>query len=272
MRFLNIFIGLVILGCIILVSYNHTVLLFNSVGIVGWKGHLATIAVEATFILSCFNLVVSRLKKYKPGFFAIAGFFYGSGLTAWSNISFSFEYEITGWILGAAIPVGLWIAEGIISHSLLRKPTSQVADQPKVFNQSKVPDQTEVSDQPSDQTNQPNNHMVDQLAEKLTETDQQTNQPTNQPVDSTKDSTNQPTKQPATTRPANHKPTNQNGATNRKKPTNKLGEEERIKKAYFDCIEQKGKPPSQREWAEEAGVSRYKIIKFIEKYGEPKKM
>lgn len=273
MRFLNIIIGLVILVCIILVSYSHTVLLFNSVGIVGWKGHLATIAVEATFILSCFNLVVSRLKKYKPGFFAIAGFFYGSGLTAWSNISFSFEYEITGWILGAAIPVGLWIAEGIISHSLLRKPTNQMADQ------------TQVSDQPSDQTNQPNNHMVDQLDEKVVETNQTISQPTNQPVDSTnqmvekvvdsvvdnqpstKDSTNQPTKQPATTRPANH-----NGSTNRKKSTNKLAEEERIKKAYFDCVEQNGKPPSQREWAEEAGVSRYKIIKFIEKYGEPKKM
>jgi len=284
MRFLNIIIGLVILVCIILVSYSHTVLLFNSVGIVGWKGHLATIAVEATFILSCLNLVVARLKKYRPGFFAVAGFFYGSGLTAWSNISFSFEYGITGWILGAAIPVGLWIAEGIISHSLLKKPTNQNTDQPKVLNQPKVPDQTQVSDQPSDQTNQPNNHMVDQLDEKVVETNQTISQPTNQPVDSTnqmvektvvsvvnnqpstKDSTSQPTKQPATTRP-----TNQNGSTNRKKSTNKLDEEERIKKAYFDYLEENGEPPTQRKWAEKAGVSRYKITKFIEKYGEPKK-
>jgi len=256
MRFLNIFIGLVILGCIILVSYSHTVLLFNSVGIVGWKGHLATIAVEATFILSCFNLVVSRLKKYKPGFFAIAGFFYGSGLTAWSNISFSFEYGITGWILGAAIPVGLWIAEGIISHSLLRKPTSQMTDQPTVSNQ----------------TNQPNGKVVDQMAEEVANDQPPTNQVVEKVVEidheSAKESANQPTSQPTTT---NHKSTNQNGSTNQKKSANKLAEEERIKKAYFDYIEQKGKPPSQREWAEEAGVSRYKITKFIEKYGEPKR-
>src|SRR5690606_26783162 len=144
---------------------------------------------------------------------------------------------------------GLWIAEGIISHSLLRKPTSQVTDQPTVSNQ----------------TNQPNGKVVDQMTEEVVNDQPSTNQVVEKVVEAEHESTNQPTKQPATTRPTNHKPTNQNGSTNRKKSANKLEEEERIKKAYFDYVEQNGKPPSQREWAEEAGVSRYKIIKFIEK-------
>lgn len=273
MRFLNIFIGLVILICIIFVSYSHTVLLFNSVGIVGWKGHLATIAVEATFILSCFNLVVTRLKKYKPGFFAIAGFFYGSGLTAWSNISFSFEYGITGWILGAAIPVGLWIAEGIISHSLLRKPTNQVTDQPTVSNQTIQPNGKVVDQMAEEVANdQP---PTNQVAEIVVENQPSTNQSTSQPTTTNQSPTNQSTTTKMTSYKTNmvgQKPINKTAkSTNRKKSTNKAAEEERIKKAYFDYVEQNGKPPSQREWAEEAGVSRYKIIKFIEKHGEPKK-
>ena len=255
MRWINIFIGFVILTCIITVSYSHTVLLFNSVGIVGWKGHLATIAVEATFILSCFNLVVARLKKFRPGFFAVAGFFYGSGLTAWSNISFSFEYGITGWILGAAIPVGLWIAEGIISHSLLKKPTNQDSESQT--------NQTESSSQEANQTTKQTNQDV--------VSDQKSNQPNdNQPEEpnqteiSDQDS-NQEDDQTNQEEVSDQKP------TKRRKPTNKAEEEARIKKAYLDYFEQNGEPPSQRKWADLAGVSRYKIIKFIEKYGEPKK-
>src|SRR5690606_1318969 len=131
-----------------------------------------------------------------------------------------------------------WLKKSVYDQKSTKESTIQMVDQP-------------VSDQPL------------------------TNQSTSQPTATNQSPTNQPTTTKTTSYKTNmvgQKPINKTAkSTNRKKSTNKLDEEERIKKAYFDYLEENGEPPTQRKWAEKAGVSRYKIIKFIEKHGEPKK-
>lgn len=119
MRFINILTGFIILICVVSVSCLHTVALFESVGFQRVEAILIVIAVEAIFLLSCLNLVVSRIRQTKPGLPAIAGFLYGTALVGWSNVSYVYDHGIAGWLLGASIPVGLIIAEGVITREII---------------------------------------------------------------------------------------------------------------------------------------------------------
>lgn len=123
MRGLNIIAALTVLICNIVVSYNHSIALFQSGGFKGWMAHIGVIAAEVTFVLGATNIVVSRLRGYSPGLPAMLGGGLGVLLVGWSNVAAGWEYGAVGIILGAVTPLSLIIAESILSRAALQWPT-----------------------------------------------------------------------------------------------------------------------------------------------------
>jgi hypothetical protein len=117
---LNITGAFMVLVCNLVVSYNHSIQLFQSGGFSGWMAHVAVIGAETTFIIGALNIVVSRLKGHPPGVPSILAGLLGVGLVSWSNVSAGWGYGLTGVLLGLATPASLVIAEAMISRVILQ--------------------------------------------------------------------------------------------------------------------------------------------------------
>lgn len=116
---------LIVLGCSIWVSFNHTLDLY-------WAGHFrnglewpATITAEVAFLMGVLMLFDSRRQGYSPPWQAKMLFVIGLAVVGWSNVSAGIGYEksgkATGVILGLLIPVFIFGAESVLSHAYMRK-------------------------------------------------------------------------------------------------------------------------------------------------------
>mgnify|MGYP001175444395 CR=1 FL=1 len=121
MKALNIVGGSIVLFCVVVVSYSHTLALFGMGGFTGIFQHMAVIAIEVTFLLGALNLVVSRMRGVSPGVPATIGGIFGIAVVGWGNVEAGIDYGLHGIILGAAIPVSLIIAESILSRAILQQ-------------------------------------------------------------------------------------------------------------------------------------------------------
>lgn len=122
-RGLTIFVSFIVLVAVVIISYSHSLALFEMGGFTGWFRHLGVIVVEATFVLGFLNIVIARFQGRSPGKPAVVGGIYGVLLVGWANIQAGWEYGIYGVALGVAMPVGLVITESILAHALIRSRT-----------------------------------------------------------------------------------------------------------------------------------------------------
>lgn len=129
MKRLNIFGTLVVLVCTIAVSYSHTIELFESAGYRGVLAHMGVIAIETTFLLGAFNIVHARLRGDRPGWPTVAAGAFGLGIVGWSNVSAGWPYGWPGVIIGAAIPVSLFISEANLAMFLRGRRPGRAAEQ-----------------------------------------------------------------------------------------------------------------------------------------------
>lgn len=119
MRWFSIIGSLVVLVCVVVVSYSHTYALMESVGFRGVFGHFAVIAFEALFLVSVTNIVFAKTKGVPPGTPLYLGSFLGLSVVFWGNVRAGMVYGITGAIIGGLIPVTLVVGESILAFSLI---------------------------------------------------------------------------------------------------------------------------------------------------------
>ena len=119
MRWFSIIGSLVVLVCVVVVSYSHTYALMESVGFHGVFGHFAVIAFEALFLVSVTNIVFAKTKGVPPGTPLYLGSFLGLSVVFWGNVRAGMVYGITGAIIGGLIPVTLVVGESILAFSLI---------------------------------------------------------------------------------------------------------------------------------------------------------
>lgn len=120
MRGLTIFVSFIVLVCVVIISYSHSLALFEMGGFTGYFRHLGVIVVEATFVLGFLNIVIARFQGRSPGKPAVVGGIYGVLLVGWANIQAGLDYGLYGVLLGVAMPIGLVITESILAHALIR--------------------------------------------------------------------------------------------------------------------------------------------------------
>ncbi|MBN2910990.1 hypothetical protein JQC72_15975 [Polycladomyces sp. WAk] len=126
MRYINVIGAIIVLVANMIVSYNHSIQLFQSGGFHGWMAHVAVIGSECTFVMGALNIVVSRLKGVSPGVPAMLGGLLGVALVSWSNVAAGWEYGITGVLLGLATPASLIVAEAILSRAILQRAGEKI--------------------------------------------------------------------------------------------------------------------------------------------------
>src|SRR5690606_1398902 len=119
MRIFSIIGSLVVLACVLVVSYSHTYALMVSVGFHGIFGHFAVVAFEALFLVSATNIVFAKTRGGPPGTPLYAGFFLGLSVVFWGNVQAGLDYGITGAIIGGLIPVTLVVGESILAFALV---------------------------------------------------------------------------------------------------------------------------------------------------------
>src|SRR5690606_637119 len=129
MRIFSIIGSLVVLACVLVVSYSHTYALMVSVGFHGIFGHFAVVAFEALFLVSATNIVFAKTRGVPPGTPLYAGFFLGLSVVFWGNVQAGLDYGITGAIIGGLIPVTLVVGESILAFALVVSRQADRADQ-----------------------------------------------------------------------------------------------------------------------------------------------
>lgn len=130
MRWFSIIGSLVVLACVVVVSYSHTYSLMESVGFHGVFGHFAVIAFEALFLVSVTNIVFAKTKGVPPGTPLYLGSFLGLSVVFWGNVRAGMVYGVTGAIIGGLIPITLVVGESILAFSLVvaRQRQEDLAD------------------------------------------------------------------------------------------------------------------------------------------------
>ena len=127
MRTWSIILGVIIFGCVVTVSFSHTVDLYRRVGFELWEARTFTVAVEVTFLLSGWTILWRRLQGQKPGTAAYAGFLYGIILVLFSNSAYTvgldwlFQNNIAQWTLAISVVLGVLVSESIISQNLVER-------------------------------------------------------------------------------------------------------------------------------------------------------
>lgn len=140
MRKIYILGVIVVLGCSMWVSFNHTLTLY-------WAGHFrnglnwgGTIAAETAFLMGVLMIFDSHRKGYKPPWQAKMLFYTGLGVVGWSNASAGLGYEKsgkwTGVVLGVLVLVFIFGAESVLSHSYMRNRAKKENDQSPKENES----------------------------------------------------------------------------------------------------------------------------------------
>lgn len=119
MRLFSIIGSLVVLVCVVCVSYSHTYALMVSVGFHGVFGHMAVVAFEALFLVSVTNIIFARVRGVRPGTPLYMGSMLGVGIVFWGNVRAGLAYGISGAIIGGLIPVCLVVGESILAFSLI---------------------------------------------------------------------------------------------------------------------------------------------------------
>lgn len=143
MRVINVIGGVIVLLANLIVSYNHSIELFQSGGFNGWMAHVAVIGAETTFILGALNIVVARLRGESPGGPAILGGLLGVALVSWSNVSAGWEYGSTGILLGLATPASLIVAEAILSRAIIRQRKAESPSEVEAAEETSPPEKEE---------------------------------------------------------------------------------------------------------------------------------
>lgn len=149
---------LVVLLCSFTVSFVHSMALFESFGFnasipipfLGLQIPLsivATVIIELVFLTATGIIIYSKINGLKVRRYTIAGSVFGIVMVGWSNIASTSVYGIGGWLIGASIPLSVWLVEGMFMETVFaNKEKKQNNDQPEA-NQ--------------DETNQPDtNQMV----------------------------------------------------------------------------------------------------------------
>lgn len=134
----------VVLGVSMWVSCNHTLALYRSGHFRGGLEWGGMIAAETAFLMGVLMSVDSRRRGHKPPWQSKMLFFIGLGVVGWANIAAGVGYEksgkLTGVILGGLIPVFIFGAEAILSHSYMRsrKEKEEMEGASKVEKDSKM--------------------------------------------------------------------------------------------------------------------------------------
>lgn len=120
----NIVCSSTIIAVNIFVSFNHTLVLFRSVGWDGSIGLAATIGCELAFIQSSVNMMIHSLRRKRPSLSIVFVFTIGTGLIMWSNISSTLEspgYWMVCVLLGLVPPLMMWGSKGVLADSIMKK-------------------------------------------------------------------------------------------------------------------------------------------------------
>lgn len=148
MRIFSIIGSLVVLACVLVVSYSHTYALMVSVGFHGIFGHFAVVAFEALFLVSATNIVFAKTRGVPPGTPLYAGFFLGLSVVFWGNVRAGLDYGLTGAIIGGLVPVTLVVGESILAFALI--VSRQAGDQADRADRADRADQAEQAGSQAD--------------------------------------------------------------------------------------------------------------------------
>lgn len=116
-----VLVGGIILICAMILSYSHTVELFNYAQYVGWLAHIGTVMIELTFFLGTSVIILSRAAGMESGWPARATFVFGAALVLWSNVSSGImllDEQWTAVVLGIAVVTCLFLMEAVVSRAL----------------------------------------------------------------------------------------------------------------------------------------------------------
>lgn len=137
---------IIILFCAFAVSFTHSMDLFESYGfhdripipILGFHVPLsvvATVMVELVFLTASGIIIYTKLNGQKLRFSTIFGFIYGVLMVGWANISSTSVYGIGGWLIGASIPLGVFLVEGMFMDVVFGdKVKKQIEEQVDISN------------------------------------------------------------------------------------------------------------------------------------------
>ena len=227
MRIFSIIGSLVVLACVLVVSYSHTYALMVSVGFHGIFGHFAVVAVEALFLVSATNIVFAKTRGVPPGTPLYAGFFLGLSVVFWGNVQAGLDYGITGAIIGGLIPVTLVVGESILAFALV--VSRQAGDQA-----DRADSQTGQADQAGDQADRAD--RADRQADR--QADNQADGQTGQAGDQADGQTGQAGKQKRT----------------RRAPGVPTIEEQKARRVALQLLDETGQLPGRYKLANRAGV------------------
>jgi hypothetical protein len=159
--------GIVLLGTI-LFSVFHSIEFLRRSGAVGGLEYIGVFMFEVVFISSTATLTASLMRKERPNPFSIIGFLLGIAFVEISNIT-AMNSTWEGIAIGAATPILLIIAEGILAYQYMR---SQKSEQ-RLTNPEQ--EDTEQNEQATEQ-----NKQIEQTEQMTSEQNTQTEQ-TEQP-------------------------------------------------------------------------------------------
>jgi hypothetical protein len=169
MRFIHAVGALVVLACAMIVSFQHSIELFEKgAGYQGYQSIVIVVAIEVVFIMSAAVIMNKRMNGEKPGAYTISGGIFGLIVVMWGNIRVSLDYGIEGILLGLAVPIAVVLAEGIFGEAVRRQPTHQ--PEVKVVHDMEPITQVEQDAPPvATQTVEPSPAIVDEAGDLITQ-------------------------------------------------------------------------------------------------------
>lgn len=158
-----VLVGGIILICAMILSYNHTVELFNYARYHGWLAHVGTIMIELTFFLGTSVIILSRAAGMAAGWPARATFGFGAVLVLWSNVSSGImllDEQWTAVVLGFSIVTCLFLMESVVSHALFMFQDQQEEQEEKEQEETSKEQTTMVPGAPDEELIRPQLELV----------------------------------------------------------------------------------------------------------------